>query len=119
MTPTEDFGTPSQPESLTSTPMASLDPATVDARTNTTSDAHDKRRSHEDHHLQHRTVDLDFFDPSGVAELRRSMSRASAGHGRTEPSQLATMASALSEDTLIPENGPFDLEKAARVFNRK
>ncbi|KAK7683574.1 hypothetical protein QCA50_013412 [Cerrena zonata] len=59
-----------------------LDTSETDARTNITSDTNDLSDSHralEDNPLHHRTVDVGFFDPSGVAELRRSMSRASAG----------------------------------------
>lgn len=108
----EDIGNLGQPEHSTSIPLESLGSAPGYAPTNTVLDTNQPS----DHPLHRRSVDVDFFDPSGVAELRRSMSRASVGqHGRAEPSQL----SVVSEDTLIPENGPFDLEKVARVFNRK
>ncbi|KAI0074337.1 hypothetical protein K474DRAFT_1648129 [Panus rudis PR-1116 ss-1] len=66
-----------------------------------------------------RSVDVDFFDPSGVGELRRTMSRMSR-----DPSIPARSggeaSSSVSDGTLTPGGeGQFDLERHMRNFIRK
>ncbi|CAL1709796.1 unnamed protein product [Somion occarium] len=62
-----------------------------------------------------RSVDIEFFDPSGVGELRRTLSRVSTERGQAiAPSQI----SEVSDDTLTSE-AQFDLEKCMREFVQK
>ncbi|KAI0043049.1 hypothetical protein FA95DRAFT_1631947 [Auriscalpium vulgare] len=53
-------------------------------------------------------VDIDHFDPEGVHDLRRSLSRVDAGLGNASESTLA-----------VPNSGPFDFEKTLRNVMKK
>lgn len=61
-------------------------------------------------------VDIGYFDPTGVDELRRTMTRMSA---QTVPATIAP--SDKSELTLAfgPGDGPFDFEKTLRQVVKK
>ncbi|EMD36973.1 hypothetical protein CERSUDRAFT_114880 [Gelatoporia subvermispora B] len=64
-------------------------------------------------------VDVGFFDREGVNELRRNISRLSESLGQEQPrpsSGRSEGASVFSDDTLIPGDGPYDLEKALRTI---
>lgn len=54
-------------------------------------------------------VDIGRFDPEGVEQLRRTLSRQSQ-----EYNQRATVQSVSSDTTLALDNGPFDFEKTLR-----
>ncbi|TFK38227.1 pleiotropic drug resistance ABC transporter [Crucibulum laeve] len=59
-------------------------------------------------------VDIDFFDPTGVRDLHRTLSRKSTHHGEKRPSTTE------SDITLAPiGDGPFDFEKTLRGLLRK
>lgn len=57
-------------------------------------------------------VDVDFFDPSGVRQLNRTLSRMSSNQGDVES------ASTYSDATLTT-SGPFDFERTIRVVMKK
>lgn len=74
-------------------------------------------------------VSVDYFDPSGVRQLERTLSRMSAqeaqeAHDVSHPATLANSdkpasSSADSEATLLPSEGPFDFERSLRHFLKK
>lgn len=72
-----------------------------------------------------RHVDIGHFDPSGVNELRRAMSRASGvSSGRRADAQSVsrqpTRSDATSDEgTLTPGDGPFDFEKTLKTVMRR
>ncbi|KZT04946.1 pleiotropic drug resistance ABC transporter [Laetiporus sulphureus 93-53] len=84
-------------------------------------------------HAQH--VNVDFFDPSGVQELQRTLSRRSQipsvaekkGEGLgpsisrrlSRISRASRVSEAISELTLIPTEGPFDFEKTLKNMVRR
>lgn len=78
-----------------------------------------------DHSVSH--VSLDYFDPSGVRELKRTMSRVSASANVTENSpevplrKIGTRSSAHTTTTLAApkDDEPFDLEKQLRAFVKR
>lgn len=61
-----------------------------------------------------RSVNIDFFDPEGVKELRREMSRASEAH---LGSQAEEASESDSDHTL--QEGRFDLEKTLRQLTQQ
>ncbi|OBZ76087.1 Brefeldin A resistance protein [Grifola frondosa] len=65
-------------------------------------------------------VDVGFFDPAGVEELRRTLSRMSSATGaeRALAAKTSQRSSAISDVTLATE-APFDLEKVCRDVIRK
>lgn len=65
-------------------------------------------------------VDVGYFDPSGVDELRRTMSRMSAGAQSEKVKRTKTEQSIGSDTTLgIGGDGPFDFEKTFRIIMKK
>ncbi|TBU44086.1 pleiotropic drug resistance ABC transporter [Dichomitus squalens] len=73
-------------------------------------------------------VSIDRFDPEGVAQLRRTLSRQSQTHAEPhidseKPSRgfgtQQSTNSVLTEDTLASPDGPFDFEKTLRGLLRK
>ncbi|KAH9927376.1 pleiotropic drug resistance ABC transporter [Amylocystis lapponica] len=68
-------------------------------------------------------VDIGHFNPSGVDELRRTMSRVSADQGQSvhtkEKEAAGERQSYTSEATLRPGEGPFDFERALRQVIKK
>lgn len=105
------------------TPQASGSPAVhyVDPR----DDSHNHiphSPQDDDEGMRHRHVPLGYFDPSGVDELKRTMSRVSERHAPSthlEPSSGSRLSSAASEHTLTPGDGPFDFEKALQRSIRR
>ncbi|RDX52640.1 pleiotropic drug resistance ABC transporter [Lentinus brumalis] len=62
-------------------------------------------------------VDIGFFDPEGVEQLRRTLSRQSETHGRGEGQSVH---SGSTDETLSGSNdGPFDFEKTLRNLIKK
>ncbi|KAG6811150.1 hypothetical protein H0H92_008768 [Tricholoma furcatifolium] len=61
-------------------------------------------------------MDVDFFDPAGVRNLNRTISRTSIKAAGEGAEQIATVT---SEETLIGAPGQFDLEKTLKVIVRK
>ena len=69
-----------------------------------------------------RHVSLDHFDPSGVDELKRTMSRISERHAPSAhlvPTGASHHSSDDSDHTLAPGDGPFDFEKALQQTVRR
>lgn len=67
-------------------------------------------------------VSIDYFDPAGVDELRRSLSLASNSIHQPdeEPRPKSPVPSiANSEVTLAPGDGPFDFQKSLQRMMRK
>ncbi|KAI0076391.1 pleiotropic drug resistance ABC transporter [Panus rudis PR-1116 ss-1] len=62
-----------------------------------------------------RSVDINFFDPDGVQELRRTLSRTTNEGGDVGVATGQARSSVFTEDTLIAD-GRFDLEQLARRF---
>jgi ATP-binding cassette subfamily G (WHITE) protein 2 (SNQ2) len=56
-------------------------------------------------------VDVDFFDPEGVRNLNRTLSKISTGRDTQSDSTVV-------DDILFPE-GPFDLEKTLRTILKR
>lgn len=75
------------------------------------------------HHVQH--VGVDFFDPSGVNELRRTLSQMSGAKGQDGQSVLrhrgndSGLSDSTSELTLTTGDGPFDFEKTLKSVMRR
>lgn len=61
-------------------------------------------------------VDVDFFDPSGVRHLNRTLSRMSSQQGGAAGD--AESGSTYSDATLTTD-GPFDFERTLRVMMKK
>lgn len=70
-----------------------------------------RRRARRGSSVSH--VDVDFFDPAGVKELQRTLTRMSANNDQQRTS------STNSDTTLLPGDGPFDFEKTLRVLLKK
>ena len=71
---------------------------------------------------RHRHVSLTHFDPSGVDELKRTMSRISerrAASTHLVPTGASHHSSDDSDHTLAPGEGPFDFEKALQQMVRR
>jgi ATP-binding cassette, subfamily G (WHITE), member 2, SNQ2 len=65
-------------------------------------------------------VGIDYFDPTGVQDLRRTLRRMSTSNTRGEVSQKpVSVHSPASETTLSVEDSPFDLEKTLRSIVKK
>lgn len=67
-------------------------------------------------------VSIDYFDPAGVDELRRSLSLASNSIHQTEDKERPKSpvpSIANSEATLAPGDGPFDFGKSLRQIIKK
>ncbi|KAF8149941.1 pleiotropic drug resistance ABC transporter [Crassisporium funariophilum] len=65
-------------------------------------------------------VDVDFFDPGGVRQLRRTLTRMSsmAEGGHLEPDDVEQTTSVSSNDTLTTD-GPFNFEKTLKSLVKK
>lgn len=64
-------------------------------------------------------VDLGFFDPEGVQELRRTMTQKSRNVPPEEHSRPSFASSAITLSGLAVGDGPFDFEKTLRHVIRK
>lgn len=68
-------------------------------------------------------VDIGYFDPSGINELRRTMTRMSLGNPEADVVDLNLRKdlskSGNSYATLTPGDGPFDFEKTLRDVVKK
>ena len=68
-------------------------------------------------------VSIDYFDPQGVDELRRTMSRLSTNTARdraiAESGSGKQLSDASSEVTIAVGDGPFDFEKTLRAVVKK
>ena len=66
-------------------------------------------------------VSIDYFDPAGVDELRRSLSLASNSIRQPEDElrPKSPVPSISSEVTLAPGDGPFDFQKSLQQIMKK
>lgn len=95
------------------------------------SDSHDDSHNHvprsprlhdTEEEGRHRHVSLTHFDPTGVDELKRTMSRISerrAPSTHLVPTGASHHSSDDSDHTLAPGDGPFDFEKALQQMVRR
>lgn len=61
-------------------------------------------------------VDIGHFDPTGVDELRRNMSRLSA---TSQPASKAGQKTSFQSDVTLASNSPFDFEKTLNDVMKK
>ncbi|KAH9941401.1 pleiotropic drug resistance ABC transporter [Amylocystis lapponica] len=107
-------------------PELPLGPSVAGAHANTVYNAHDhspasSRGTSPVRHGSTSRVDIGHFNPAGVEELRRTMSRMSADQGKVteEKASGRDRQSYVSEATLLPGEGPFDFERSLRQLIKK
>lgn len=64
-------------------------------------------------------VDIEHFDPTGVQELRRTLTKKSANDVQQEKSSTSYASSDITLTGLTLGEGPFDFEKTLRHLVRK